>query len=699
MIFFILNRPKFLLKKNMKKTILFLAYSCLSQLTIAQTFDWAKQMGGATDDIGNSIAIDASGNVYTTGQFTGTVDFDPGVGVANLTAVQYNDIFIQKLDANGNFLWVKHMGGGSDEIANSIAVDLSGNVYITGHFAATVDFDPGAGVTNLVAASIDAFVQKLDANGNLLWVIQLGGSAYDYGNSITTDASGNVYTTGSFSGTADFDPGVAVANLSAAGGTWDVNVFIQKLDANGNFIWAKQMGGLGNDVGNSITTDASGNVYTTGHFTGVTDFDPGAGTEELTSVGYTDAFIQKLDTNGDFAWVKQLGGNAENRANSISVDVNGNIYTIGDFAFSIDMDPGAGSFNLTALGSSWDVFIQKLDPNGDFVWAKQLGGYTEDKGKSITTDASGNVYTTGYFRGNADFDPGVGILNMTSTGITDVFVQKLNANGDLIWVEQLGGVYNNYGNSIATVGSGTVYVTGFFTGSDDFDPGVGTANLTSLGSADIFIQKTSCTHTSSIASVNACDSFTWIDGNSYTSSNSTATYMLANAQGCDSIITLNLVISPFPNSTVSQSGATFIVAELGSSYQWIDCANNNAPIVGDTAQSFTPQINGSYAVIVDNGSCSDTSACFVINNVGITENELSTIQIYPNPTHNTLTIKSEIVIDEIRIYTIEGKKITIQRKINNTSITIDLSTSKSGVYLVEVVDINGDSKISKITKQ
>ena len=206
--------------------------------TNAQTFslEWANSMGGSMDDEVYSIATDASGNVYTTGYFKDTVDFDPSSGVFNLISNGLSDIFIQKLDANGNFVWAKQMGGISTDKGVSISIDSIGNVYSTGYFQNTVDFDPSSSIFDLTTnGSYDIYIQKLDANGNFVWVKQIGGLGDgDNGKSITIDAGGNIYTTGSFQFTVDFDPGPGVFNLSATSGY--TNMFIQKLDNSGNFI-------------------------------------------------------------------------------------------------------------------------------------------------------------------------------------------------------------------------------------------------------------------------------------------------------------------------------------------------------------------------------------------------------------------------------------------------------------------------------
>ena len=483
-----INKPGFM--KYIFTIVTLLFFSCLQAQNVNMV--WAKSMGGASNDLGRSIAVDALGNVYTTGYFSGTADFDPGPGTYNLTSAGYSDIFISKLDASGNFVWAKDMGGsGAAAYGESIAVDASGNVYTTGYFTGTADFDPGAGTYNLTSAGgRDIFVSKLDSSGNFVWAKRMGGASGDEGYSIAIDASGNVYTTGDFQGTTDFDPGAGTYNLTSAGGR---DIFVSKLDASGNFVWAKDMGGTSNDFGNSIAVDALGNVYTTGDFLGTADFDPGPGTYNLTAA-YVDIFVSKLNASGNFVWAKDMGGGAAT-GNSIAVDASFNVCTTGNFNGTVDFDPGAGTYNLTSVTGGFDIFVSKLDSSGKFVWAKKMGGDStyDNQGNSIAVDASGNVYTTGQFNGTVDFDPGPGTYNLTSAGQGDIFVSKLDASGNFVWAKRMGGTSWDGGSFIAVDASGNVYTTGDFQGTANFDPGTGTFNLTSAGGYDIFVEKLSQT--------------------------------------------------------------------------------------------------------------------------------------------------------------------------------------------------------------
>ena len=451
---------------------------------------WAKGMGGTSSDIGWSTTVDLFGNVYTTGYFRGAVDFDPGIGVFTLTSAGGADIFISKLDASGNFVWAIAMSGANDGVANSIVLDASDNIYITGNFYGTVDFDPGAGIFNLTSIPVgvsDIFISKLDSSGNFIWARAMGGTINDVGYAMVVSMTSNddVYCTGWFSGTADFDPSAGTYNLTSAG---LFDTFILKLDSGGNFIWASAIGGTGDDYGHGIALDATNNVYTTGWFSGTADFNPNVVTFNLTSAGFSDIFISKLDNTGNFVWAKTMGGTLVDYGHSITLDASGNAYTTGFFSGTADFDPNAGMFNITSLGNN-DIFISKLDSAGNYIWAKGMGGTGNEVGNSIALDAYGNCYTTGYFSGTADFDPGVGTSNLTSQGSANIFISKLNGAGNFVWAKAVGGTNNDYGLSIALDTAGKVYVAGSFN-SDSVTFGSTTlTNDTTNFTSDIFIAK------------------------------------------------------------------------------------------------------------------------------------------------------------------------------------------------------------------
>lgn len=461
------------------KHILFWIFAVLSFTFKAQspTFQWAKSIGGSSTEYGYSIAVDRSGSVYTTGTFTGTTDFDPGVGTFFLTSIGYRDIFISKVDASGNFLWAKTLGTG---LGFAITTDKSGNVYTTGLFVSECDFDPGPGTYTLAALSSHAtFISKLDSSGNFLWAKSIGVSsysavAYSNGNSITTDLSGNAYVTGNFKGTLDFDPGMGIHHLTSG---FDNDMFILKLDAAGDLVWAKNMGGTFLSAGHSIAVDSEENVYTTGTFLDTADFDPGPATFYLE--GVHDIFISKLDASGNFVWAKNMGGTVYNSGQSLVLDSSNNIYITGFFSGTVDFDPGIETFNLATATTndiySTDIFISKVDPLGNFVWCKQLGGSGRDEGRSITIDISGNIYIAG-------------TLNGTNYLGGEIFLSKLDASANFLWAEVIGSGGSS-GDAITTDACGNLYVTGSFSNTVDFNPDSTTYDLSSSGMTDVYILK------------------------------------------------------------------------------------------------------------------------------------------------------------------------------------------------------------------
>ncbi|MFB0923682.1 MAG: SBBP repeat-containing protein, partial [Vicingaceae bacterium] len=460
---------------NIHLKIIVLILSFISTKAISQNsnLEWAINIGGTNNDRGGYSTTDSLGNIYVTGNFNDTVDFDPGINSFNLNSVGNSDIFVLKLDNSGGFIWAKSFGGINPDGGSSIAVDNSGNIYVTGSFSGTVDFDPGINTFNLNSVgNDDIFVLKLDNTGDFIWAKSMGGTNYEGGASLTTNISGDIFITGEFIGTVDFDPGVSVYNLTAPGISNYPDIFILKLNSLGNFQWAKNIGWLNSDIGYSITTDVIGNIFLTGNFSGTVDFDPGVQTFNLTSNGSNaewDFFILKLNSNGDFIWATSTGGTEADFSNSITIDPIGNIYVTGVFQDVADFDPGSGIFNLVSYGYN-DIFIQKLDATGNFIWAKGIGGSSYDGGYSITTDETGNVYVVGNFYDTVDFNQGGGNNTLVSVGSPDVFVLKLNTNGNFLWVRSIEGTGYAFVRCINSDTFGNIHVIGSFIGTEDFDP-------------------------------------------------------------------------------------------------------------------------------------------------------------------------------------------------------------------------------------
>ncbi|PSK90380.1 SBBP repeat-containing protein [Taibaiella chishuiensis] len=672
-------------------------------------FNWARQLSGNYQDeagVGNGIAIDADRNTYTVGSFSGNIDFDPSPSVYTMSSAGgiYFNAFITKLDVQGHFVWARQMGGTSGTEGNAIALDGDNNVYTTGYFQGTADFNPDPAVTyNLSIPGNDAgiFISKLDADGSFVWAKQIGDGGWDVGASMATDAAGNIYVSGQFDGTVDFDPGPGTTALTAAGSN---DVFIIKLNPAGNLVWAKQIGGANGSIENkAITIDKRGNVITTGTFSGTLDFNPGAAVTNLSSSGWGSIYISKLDENGNFIFARKIGGANTSSGNAIALDQYDNILTAGFFSATVDFDPGPGVSNLSTMGGGFDfdVFISKIDSTGNYVWAKQIGGTSFEDCKAIGVDGKGNIYATGYFSGTTDFDPGPASFPLIAAG-SDVYLAKLDSTGTFLWAKQIAestnADYSAFGKGLVLDASQNIYTTGAFGGVMDFDPGPGNVQLNAgpLYSDDIFIHKMMCADTSSSTlhvTTEACSPYV-LNGRAYTTSG-TYTQVIPNAAGCDSTITLHLEIGNNLNITITNNNLVLQASASYSSYQWL---KNNTAITGATAATYTVTTNGAYSLAATNSTgCTDTSNVLQIGNgTGINDIQPGAlVKIYPNPASSRIYVTAPLTTDLI-LTSIEGKVLQEAR----ATKTLDLSRMATGIYFLKVTDQAGNLlRIEKIVKE
>ncbi len=387
---------------------------------------------------------------------------------------------------------VSSFGGSANDVPNAIATDSLGNTYIGGYYAGTTDFNPTSSIDSATSnGAADAFIAKYSSTGNLLWAKNFGGTSDDQVVAIATDSSDNIYITGDFYGTVDFDYTSGIESLTANGSGKDI--FITKISSTGERQWTKILGGPNvNDTAYAIALDSTGNVIVGGDFRGSVDFDPGAGTTTVNNAtGYTDLFVLKLNSSGEFVWVKTVTNTQSNdQVLGISIFPNGEIVAVGGFGANTipaDFDPGLGSFTMSAGSTNHNIFIWKLNSDGTFGWAKNIGNSaTADRAYSVAIDSSSNVYTTGTFQSSAAFSPAGETLTATSY---DSFVVKHSSSGVFQWARQITGSGAEYGRSISVDSSSNVYVSGHFTASIDLDPSASDATATSSGSRDFYLTK------------------------------------------------------------------------------------------------------------------------------------------------------------------------------------------------------------------
>jgi hypothetical protein len=470
---------------KMKKTFfLFTTIFFLSNISYAQAPDWlwAKSAGGSYNDAAHSVAVDALGNAYLVGNFASSEII---FGSDTLSRVGSYDIFLAKYDASGYALWAKSVGGMGLDEANSVTVDALGNIYLAGTFRGrTITFD-SITLTNIDSSNTtDIFLAKFATNGNVIWAKSVGGTGLDQANSVAVDALGNVNMVGYFKGdTISFDTTTFSTTLNTYG------LFLVKYDANGNVLWAKSADGEGQ--ANSVTVDASGNIYLAGDFSSaILTFDSINLTNTNGSGNSGDIFLVKYDTSGNILWAKSAGGTGEDDAYSVAVDALENTYLTGVFGSSTII------FNSTTLTNAntgnFDIFLAKYDAGGNLQWAKSGGGANQDEAFSVAVDASGNPCITGSFNSNTlSFDPTT-LMNTDTNGTYDIFLTKYSSNGNVLWSLNAEGTSNDWARSVAVDTYGNIYVTGYFKSPTLIS---GSFNLTNSNngsnSNDIFLAKLS----------------------------------------------------------------------------------------------------------------------------------------------------------------------------------------------------------------
>lgn len=432
--------------------LLFFFFTSFQLMSQAPVQSSAVIFPGPLGETVNCVTTDAAGNSYYTGMFSGAADFDPGVGVANLTSNGAVDIFVLKLDASGGLVWARSFGSEEFELGASVQSDALGNVYVTGNFSNAMDVDPGAGSFILNSNGLtDVYVVKLDAFGNFLWGKAWGGAGSDGGSRVQVDSSNNVYVVGTFSETVAIDS----ATLVSAGGE---DVFLIKMDTTGDFEWAGCIGGPNYETVEGLDVDALGNVYFGGILVGDGDLDPGIGVYGVSAPSELEqGYIVKVNGSGRFLWAKIFTGNEGSRVNELKLDPAGNLYCLGGFKGIVDLD------SLYTSQGDQDIFLLKLDSSGKISQTSIFGGATQDFALGLFVDATGENYVAGTFSSTVDFDPGVATAEMTAAGL-GTFLLKLDSSGNYVYASQIEGTFVRTMTDLCAVG-GNVYVTGNFSES------------------------------------------------------------------------------------------------------------------------------------------------------------------------------------------------------------------------------------------
>jgi hypothetical protein len=435
-------------------SVLVLEASASRALTPAHI--WSERFGGTSSDFAVAVAVDPSGNIIMAGHFSGTAN----LGGGDLVSGGSNDFFIAKYSFAGAHIWSQRFGGTGSEEAAGVAVDASGNVVVTGSFQGTVDFGGG---NRTSGGSNDIFVAKYNSVGVHQWSVTYGGSGTDAGSAVDVDNSGNVYSTGFFTGTVTFGGDLFLGQ----GGN---DIVVQKHSSAGSLLWTQMAGGPSNDTGSAIAVDASGNAIVAGGFGGTTTWGVA-----LSSNGGTDVLLAKYNTSGTLQWASGYGSVNGDQGYGVAVDAAGDIVMTGYFQGSADFGGGA----LSNQGS--DVFLARYTTAGAHQWSRRFGGTGSDFGRAVAIDMNGYILATGYFAGTADLGTGP----LASAGGNDIFIGRYDAAGAAVWAQRLGGTSTDQSRAIAAATNGDAILAGYFASTVNF----GGNDLTSAGSFDLALAR------------------------------------------------------------------------------------------------------------------------------------------------------------------------------------------------------------------
>ncbi|TAM81964.1 MAG: choice-of-anchor D domain-containing protein [Acidobacteria bacterium] len=470
------------------------AYDHAQELVIDPVLSYSTYLGGSGGDDGLGIAVDASGNAYVTGT-TASANFPTTGGQTTLGGGK--DIFVAKINPAGTaFLYSVFLGGGNLDKATSIAIDSSGDVYLAGYTNST-DFPTTAGAYQVSnAGNTDAFLTKLNPTGtSLVYSTYFGGSGIDYGRGVAVDASGDAFITGSTQST-NF-PTVRPLQVGLDGGS---DAFVAEFSPTGaSLLYSTYLGGSGADEALAIALDGSGNAYVTG-YTFSSNF-PTQNALQSTLSGPSDAFVTEINPGtSSLVFSTYLGGSGSESGQSIKIDAVGSIYVTGNT--SSNGFPVTNGASQATYGGGTDAFVTKLGPGGaPMVYSTFLGGSGLDQGNSIAVDSSGDAFVTGFTQ-SSDFpltnalQRVLGITAASSCGTTpcaDAFVTELGPSGNAVFSTFLGGSGTDLGQAIATDASGAAYLTGS-TSSTNFPVIAGAPQSTYAGtnsSTNVFIAKVS----------------------------------------------------------------------------------------------------------------------------------------------------------------------------------------------------------------
>lgn len=670
------------------------AETFLVKLDASGNFVWARSFGHdfAAGFLQSTMSFDPAGNIMIAGMYTDVADFDPGPGTYTLSTTLGNasNSYLLKLDANGNFMWVKDFISLTPDGMSAFAdihVDAAGNISLIGVYNDLYDFDPDP-VTSYTLnpaspGNMNYVVLKLNATGDFTWAKAIENTTYirDSYLSIANDQQGNVLFSGPFFGTVDFDPGAGSYTLTTTAQMFQGSSFVAKLDASGNFVWAAHADSPnGAWVSHKdLTCDNAGNVYVCGWGDIDADLDPGPAVFSSPATSATEqGYLFKLSPSGNFVWGNFIIGDNSSECASLTFNTNGDLLILGDYAGTFDFDGGTGTFMQTSPGQSFakESFMCSYNTAGGFLWANAFGGGAGgvSMAKSIAANNTG-IYALGFFEVAGDYDPTAGTSILTPVADIDTYILKLTA------CIAPPSPINTTIPSRLSVCAGTTTTLSVNSSSGTVSWYASPTSTTTIGSGTVYVTSTLTAGTYTY----------YADANTCAASPRTVITVTAT--------TFPVLTASTFSSTICSGSSTTLTANAPTpvTYSW----NTGASTASITV---SPTVTTTYTVTGTNacGTASTSVTQYVYNCTGLYElTNAGDISIYPNPAHAVVSIAIPGYLASgstiVEVCDALGK-LVMKETLTHDLNTFNISGLEDGIYFFKVLNNNQTIKTGKVVK-
>lgn len=668
-----------------KKNIIFSLFLYLATNSFGQNLEWVQEETGAYSTLECATDIDTEGNLFTTNNFTGTIDVDPGVNVVNLTSSFGVDMSFRKINSLGAFVWAKHISGSGQGFIKDIKVDLNHNVFVCGSFTGTFDFDPSSNVSNKTCSDIygDAFLAKYDSNGDFLWVKTISGNQKDETETIELDHLGSVYAYSSIFGNVDLNPDSGIVDTLGMNGS---GFAIQKFSNSGVLNWANSSPKLSN-----YTINNSQELIAVSKFRNTIEL----GSLSLTSNGLNDCFIAKMNEMGLWETAMKLGGLSDDEINDVAVDAENNIFISGYFENSLIWNDNL----MNTVGTnSKDFFLAKLTNNFIGGWFNSYPKDDKTKIVALETDDNGNVLFAGQFKGNLDLG-GYSSELVNNSAVSNSFFGKLKNDGMMVWSNSFSSSGLNISIDLNIYSSNMAFISGKFTNETSFGLNGNSPDLTPTNawSGGLYHSKVKfCEPITSNKLDYFCDSFIAPSGKQITTIGIHQD-TISSSSGCDSIISFDL--NDFVAEIVLEND-TLVANIPNAQYKWLDCNAGNVAIENAISKKFYPTVPGKYAVEITRDECVAISNCFNLEPFGSHESELEAVTVSPNPNTGRFQINFNGLSENIE-FTIANAIGEVLKKENRTTSGVEYFELDypAGVYFLTLKLPTQETKVFRVIRK